>query len=673
MWAYYSTAMSLVALSVAFLLRRFAAPKVSIVSLVATGLAWLTALSVVALVPIDVYSTLAHKEAPAIKTLWSISYWSTQGLTWAVIPMLQQYSLSGAFTIGGRDIGSMVIWPFGLIDLARPGVYTVKHIWVGRAAEKLTDASAELEKVLAIVLATAQQVPRSDTQLRKYVELLMEYADAYSPVKLAAVASGKVSIDRLEEGDLDYATSADMMARLRGRMKSAIANFVGCRSEYMSFVRKALGLEAICKSRQHGVYSPPSGDTGRSALAWWYYKCRVRPWVQQLAALLTAAASAVIVWSEATIATGTSPDLSPFSLMIHSGESKGEFVTQTLVAIPLAYICSCAYFSLFKLGNFGFYHMVTRATWAYSLLLSGSLLCRFAAPLCFNFLHVIRMNEYLDDGEQMVFIQKMKGMNDVPVLGQDFNTWFPLTITIYCGMLFFNLWEKCASRLFISSRFRFDTERADDEHTGRGMRLVQLEQDAMCKGYPLGDGIGLFGVGSSALAPASGSGSRGSGAGATMELNRSVHGSKGNQGGPVVGAGGNASSSSRNGSPPRPAFGAWGPAGHGAGVRVGGNSSSNLASELIKNKYGGSSDSLHAGREGSTSVAATPGPDSRHGSPARQPPPVSQVDDLFAAVEGRRVRGRQGDVQRLVDSSAENSSGGFRAGLNKWRGAWRDQ
>ncbi len=49
--------------------------------------------------------------------------------------------------------------------------------------------------------------------------------------------------------------------------------------------------------------------------------------------------------------------------MIHSGESKGEFVTQTLVAIPLAYICSCAYFSLFKLGNFGFYHMVSNSTY----------------------------------------------------------------------------------------------------------------------------------------------------------------------------------------------------------------------------------------------------------------------------------------------------------------------
>jgi hypothetical protein len=83
----------------------------------------------------------------------------------------------------------------------------------------------------------------------------------------------------------------------------------------MSYVRKALELEALCKSRQHGVYAPPSGDTGRVALAWWWYKCQARPWVQRLLALVAAAVSAAMVWSEATIATGTSPDLSPFSLV----------------------------------------------------------------------------------------------------------------------------------------------------------------------------------------------------------------------------------------------------------------------------------------------------------------------------------------------------------------------
>ena len=46
---------------------------------------------------------------------------------------------------------------------------------VGRAADKLTDASDELERVLAIVLATSQQIPRGDTQLRHYMDLIIQW------------------------------------------------------------------------------------------------------------------------------------------------------------------------------------------------------------------------------------------------------------------------------------------------------------------------------------------------------------------------------------------------------------------------------------------------------------------------------------------------------------------
>lgn len=56
-------------------IRRFAAPKVSFLVLLITCAAWLTSLSVVALVPIDVYTTLASKEVGALGTLWSVSYW----------------------------------------------------------------------------------------------------------------------------------------------------------------------------------------------------------------------------------------------------------------------------------------------------------------------------------------------------------------------------------------------------------------------------------------------------------------------------------------------------------------------------------------------------------------------------------------------------------------------
>ena len=116
----------------------------------------------------------------------------------------------------------------------------------------------------------------------------------------------------------------------------------------------------MCKSRQHGVCVPPNGKKGRWAEAKWSYQCRVRPWVLRLMAVAAAAASAVVVWSEATIGTGRDPDLSPFSIMLHSGARRREFLEQLLVALPLGYMSACAYFSLLKLGNFSFYHVVSR-------------------------------------------------------------------------------------------------------------------------------------------------------------------------------------------------------------------------------------------------------------------------------------------------------------------------
>jgi len=114
---------------------------------------------------------------------------------------------------------------------------------------------------------------------------------------------------------------------------------------------QAIDLEAVCKARQHGVTVPPNGKKGKWAELKWVYKCRVRPWVLRLMAAVAFAASAVVVWSEATIGTGLNPDLSPFSLMVRSGASKNEFGEQVLVALPLAYMCACAYFSLLKLGE----------------------------------------------------------------------------------------------------------------------------------------------------------------------------------------------------------------------------------------------------------------------------------------------------------------------------------
>ena len=53
----------------------------------------------------------------------------------------------------------------------------------------------------------------------------------------------------------------------------------------------------------------------------------------------------------------------------------------------------CTYHTLFNLAAFRFYHLIPKASPSYSLLLNGSLMCRFAAPLAYNFLHVIQIIE----------------------------------------------------------------------------------------------------------------------------------------------------------------------------------------------------------------------------------------------------------------------------------------
>ena len=74
-------------------------------------------------------------------------------------------------------------------------------------------------------------------------------------------------------------------------------------------------LEALCKARQLGVYQPVDGAEGKVAELVWKYKCLVRPYVQRIGSIACALLSAVVVWCEATIASGRHPDLSPFSLV----------------------------------------------------------------------------------------------------------------------------------------------------------------------------------------------------------------------------------------------------------------------------------------------------------------------------------------------------------------------
>ena len=532
------------------LLRKFASPVLDgkWVTFPCTFLGWLTSFSVLALVPIDVATTLTY-DVQSVQTfeiigvLWDVSYWSTQALTWLVIPIVQHVTASGERTLSGKVrhsfsklwkfyvivgglavLGVLVAVAMGKLSLATLPtlivllsntygliaillllgyglVYVPKSLYryssrkkrlqflymnVGKSYARFEASVRELRHVLDVLLFTQRSVPTSEGRIREDVDDCVRHAGLVSPIPLCVDSGAQIHlrddrelrrqqqaadvemVERLSERDLDYAGDEEGVARLRARVQRCVAECVGSRGEYLGYVEEAMDV----------AFS--AGGEGREGGK---VRGRVISIGAMLLAVLAAAMSAVIVWCEATIATGKHPDLSPLSLMIRDKDVQSSmWGLQLLVAMPLAYCAYATFYSLFELsGLFSMksYHMVARGTHSWSLLLNASLLCRFAAPLAFNYLHVVRMTGHQRGGQSLVFTSGIYGLTDVPLLGARFNTWFPLLLVLYVGLLLTGVFEKLTG-------FGF----AKEEDGGEGRRIgegrVKVEWEAVERGGAIG-------------------------------------------------------------------------------------------------------------------------------------------------------------------------------------------
>ena len=77
---------------------------------------------------------------------------------------------------------------------------------------------------------------------------------------------------------------------------------------------------------------------------------------------------------------------------------------------------------------FSFYTLVPRHTDAFSLLVNASLVCRYSAPLSFNFLMLLPIIRA--SGKMTTFSRKMA--NNVPELAGELNIIVPTFLGLYC-------------------------------------------------------------------------------------------------------------------------------------------------------------------------------------------------------------------------------------------------
>ncbi|XP_066328596.1 uncharacterized protein [Miscanthus floridulus] len=548
MWVFYLISLPLTLGMVVVTLRYFAGPAVPRYVVVTVGYAWFCSLSIIILVPADIWQTLTGSAKGGIGFFWSWSYWSTFILTWAVVPTIQDYEDAGDFTVKERLktsihmnllfysivgaiglIGLILLlimhraWDGGIVGFAMAcsntfglvtGAFLLgfglseipRNIWknadwshrqkvlshrVAQMAVKLDNAHQEYSNAIVVAQATSNQMSKRDI-LRPYMDII----DNMLSQMLWEDPSFKPSGGRLGENDMDYDTDDKSMATLRRQLRRAHEEYYRCKSEYMTCVMEALKLEDTIKNYErrdaNGWKYVSSFRESRSGTLGsildtieFIWRCILRKQLQKAFAVILGCMSAAILLAEATLLP-SGVDLSLFSILIKA-VGKQEVLVQVAAFVPLMYMCICTYYSLFKIGMLMFYSLTPRQTSSVSLLMICSMVARYAPPISYNFLNLIR----LGGNAKTTFEKRMGNIDDaVPFFGRGFNRIYPLIMVVYTLLVASNFFGRVIDFLGSWKRFKFQREEENiDGLDPSGMIILQKERSWLEQGCKVGEQV----------------------------------------------------------------------------------------------------------------------------------------------------------------------------------------
>lgn len=548
MWVFYLLSLPLTVGMVLVTLRYFAGPGVAPYVLFTVGYAWFCSLSIIILVPADIWTTIIGHESGGIAFFWGWSYWSTFLLTWAVVPTIQGYEDAGDFTVTERlktsmrenlvfylIVGSIGLFgvilliimhrtwdgnipgfamacsnTFGLVTgafLLGFGLSEIpKSIWrnadwtnrqkllshrVSKIAVSLDDAHQEFSNAIVVAQATSTQMSKRDP-LRPYMDVI----DNMLLQVFREDPSFKSSGGRLGENDMDYDTDDKSMATLRRQLRRAREEYYRYKSEYMTYVMEALELEDTVKNYEHRdsrgwKYVSSFRGSRRGSLGSFLdriefiWRCVIRKQLERFSAVILGSMSVAILLAEATLLPSR-VDLSLFSFLIKA-VGKQEILVQVAAFVPLVYMCVCTYYSLFKIGMLMFYSLTPRQTSSVSLLMICSMVARYAPPISYNFLNLIR----LGGDVKTIFEKRMGNIDDaVPFFGQGFNKIYPLIMVIYTVLVASNFFRRVIDFFGSWKRFRIQNEQEDmNGFDPSGIIILQKERSWLEQGCKVGEQV----------------------------------------------------------------------------------------------------------------------------------------------------------------------------------------
>lgn len=451
----------------------------------------------------------SHVPNKAFPNLWKTVYWSSQCLTWLIMPMMQSYIKAGDFTVQGKLKSALIdnaiyygsylficgilliylalkpevnldwqklkaiassasntwgllllvlLLGYALVEVPRNLWYSSDQTYVLHyayfKASKLSSDKCEAEETVDDVLESLQAISMSigpGHPLHQNLETILHKV----PIELRE----RMNRRRLPEDTSIDPPSEKSLVRLHKQVIKSLQVLQRTETQWNILVEKIFNLEDVLKNlssrdrRFKGTFPKPKRLITRyfyNSTIEWYWKCVMRRYTQKLLAILAGVLSVIVVWSEVTF-FNKQPVLSIFAVIVNVAKVKYDYFTiEVLSTIVILYLCYCAYSTVLKIRVLNLYYLAPHhQTNEYSLIFSGMMLSRLTPPLCLNFLGLIHMDSHIIKKQvlETYYTQIMGHMDVIEIISDGFNVYFPIAILLFCLATYFSLGARLLSMI----------------------------------------------------------------------------------------------------------------------------------------------------------------------------------------------------------------------------------
>ncbi|XP_077478387.1 G-protein coupled receptor-associated protein LMBRD2B [Stigmatopora argus] len=352
---------------------------------------------------------------------WRVVYWTSQCLTWLLLPFMQSYARSGGFSMAGKVqtalvenaiyygtylliFGSLLIYVavhpelrlswyklqtigiaaantwglfllvlllgYGLIEIPRSYWNASKHghllLKTYFKASKLMTEKADAEENLEDVMEEVRKVSEAikyNHPLRKCIDTILRKCPTDYQDKM-----GRNMDDYEDFEDRQTFPGEKSLVKLHKQVIYAVQRHKRTRVQWHMLLQEAFHLEDVAKnegsSTRRFVRSfPPSRPPGwfcrtlYTPAAEWYWECVLKRVFHRALAALLGLLSAAVVWSECTFFS-TRPVLSLFAVFVQLAERSYSYVyIQVACFVTIFFLCTCVYSTVFRIRVFNFYYL----------------------------------------------------------------------------------------------------------------------------------------------------------------------------------------------------------------------------------------------------------------------------------------------------------------------------